>query len=148
MSRMRVGEERLTRIAENSLFLVGEGRESLNEEAQLLMLLAGLEEAEKRLMSLDSLQEAEAYADVVEAEKDLRMARVRLQEIQDRIVERQRIHGQEQQIHDRFRALWAEEARMFRQLEPQIATDAAAVGVKHIRPELLAECSVAERETL
>jgi hypothetical protein len=149
MSRPNGDTFHQTRPIENGLFLIREiGRNNLVEETRLLALLTGLEETEHRLQALDELQEAEAYTDVEAAEVKLRMAKVRLREIQDRNVERTRIEAQQTAIHARFRDLWASEAHTFDQVEPEFATDATALGFDHVHPDLLVGISTEEMGTL
>ena len=117
--------ERMLRLGENSLFLVGEERVFMNEEQRLMNCLLALDEA-------DDLQEAEAHAAVEEAEKQLRNAKYRLIEIKGRNETKDRIYEQ-------YRKLWESEAKLLGELATEVANDTAALGITNIvRPELLA----------
>lgn len=122
--RHRADVERLLRLGENSLFLVGEEQAFLCEERRLMELLSALDES-------DDLQEAEAQAAVDEAEVQLRKAKYRLVEIVDRNQQKDRIYAQ-------YRALWDGEGRLLAELSREVAADTAALGITGIvRPELL-----------
>ena len=94
--------DRMLRLGENSLFLVGEERECLTQEQRLMDGLLALDEA-------DDLQEAEAQAAVEEAEKQARMAKWRLEEIRSRNATKDR-------IYEKYRELWADETKLLGEL--------------------------------
>lgn len=130
MSRQPLDLARVVRLAEESLYLVGEQREFLTDVSKLELILVGLDESDK-------LDQAVASADVEQAKTNLRAACARLEEIERRNQEKRRLRTV---ILQRFEA----QKRELTQVSRTISRDASDVGVKHMRPDLVGELSPAE----
>jgi hypothetical protein len=131
MSRLPVDDDRVVRLAEESLFVVGEVKAHITKETRLVRFLGGLDEADK-------LELAHAQADVDEAIVRLRAAKGQLSEVERRC-------AQKREIRARIVADFDLESKEVDDIARVIAIDATAVGVKHIHPELLHGCSPAEK---
>jgi len=135
MSRLPVDADRVLRLAEESLFVVGEVKAHISKEERLVRYLGGLDEADK-------LEVARAQADVEVAIVQLRAAKSRLTEVEH-------IYTQKREIRNRIVADFELELREVNDIARVIAIDATAAGAKHIRPELLTDdCSATEKATV
>lgn len=131
MSRRTVSDDRVIRLAEDALFTAGDVKVFISKEQRLVRYLGGLDEADK-------LELAHAQADVEAAVVRLRAAKGALAEVERRC-------AQKREIRTQIIADFNLELKEVEDVSRVIALDAAAVGVKEIRPELLNGCSPAEK---
>lgn len=133
MSRLPLEIDRVTRIAEDALHLVGEEKLILHKEDRLLAFLDGLDEA-------DALELADAQGQFEEATVHLKAARSRLAEVSQRC-------SQKREIRVRMRQLIAEGESFNDQAARTISVEVKAIGFRHTRPELVG-ASTSEKETV
>ncbi len=123
MSRRLLADERDLRLAEDSLFLIGETREALGAETRVLDYLDDEE-------TQDRQDEADAFGEVEAAEKSARIARGKLTLIQER-------NGRKLIARNKLRSLFQQQSKTLDELEPTIARDAQDCGINILHPRLL-----------
>jgi polynucleotide 5'-kinase involved in rRNA processing len=131
--RHTLDEARVVRLAEDSLFLVGETREFISKDLRLVRFLGGLRQAR-------SLEVANAQGRVEQARARLREAETDLKESEHR-------DAQCAEIELRIVQDFGLEQHALDEAAKTISKDAKAIGVLHMRPELT-ECSPAEKATV
>lgn len=129
--RHTISETRIETLAETSLMVLGDERTALSKEARLLMLLDGLEEADK-------LEVADAQGQLEQAKIAMHAAQARLDEVLHRA-------KQKRAILDRMRQLIKTELVANGHGLKVISEEATAAGYTYARPENLPGCSSDEK---
>ena len=133
VGRLTVAEDRVLRLTEDTLGVIGGRREFVTKELRLVRYLGGLEQA-------DRVELAEAQADVDEAIVRLRVTKGHLVEVEHRCAQKREIRTQI--IRD-----FELEEREVEEAARTISVDAKAAGYRHTRPELT-DCAPAEKATV
>jgi hypothetical protein len=133
VSRLPLQLDRVTRIGEDVLHVVGEEKVILDKEEHLQTLMAGLDEA-------DALELADAQGQLEEASVRFRAARSRVNEVSCRCSQKREIRAAMKELIAEGQAFNDEAART-------ISIDLKALGFQHTRAELIG-CSQAEKETV